>query len=412
MTLPVLSPDQADAWDAVAAVLQDAGIDLVSDEIAPAEPGKGRVMAVIGKAGSGKTLILLYRAEHLARLVNKPILVLCYNEALARRLASLVAAKGLAEAVWVHHFHHWCRALLAAHEIELPPRSDNAAAYCAGLVERALAAQADGRIEGGQYAAILIDEGHDFAPDWFRLLVPLVDPQTNSLLVLYDDAQAIYADAAEGQGQEGALPRRRFSFKSVGVQAQGRTTVLRINYRNPEAILRFARATAWPALVARDAAAEALDGDDGAPLLEPLSAGGVGEAPQVVRLPSAQAEAEFVVRHLQAAHRAGTPWGEMAVIYRDYYRDAKTIRKLLPRHGVPTVYFDDATHADDEDKVTLITMHSCKGLEYSLVVIPATDRLAVGRELSAPEARLLYVAMTRATRELVLCGVGSEARAG
>ena len=161
------------------------------------------------------------------------------------------------------------------------------------------------RIEGGQYAAILIDEGHDFAPDWFRLLVPLVDPQTNSLLVLYDDAQAIYADAAEGQGQEGALPRRRFSFKSVGVQAQGRTTVLRINYRNPEAILRFARATAWPALAARDAAAEALDGEDGAPLLEPLSAGGAGEAPQVVRLPSAQAEAEFVVRHLQAAHRAG-----------------------------------------------------------------------------------------------------------
>lgn len=385
-------------------------MDLQQEQLARSLGEGHRV--IHGVAGSGKTLILLYRAEHLARLVSKPILVLCYNEALARRLASLVAAKGLAEAVWVHHFHHWCRALLAAHEIELPPRSDNAAAYCAGLVERALAAQADGRIEGGQYAAILIDEGHDFAPDWFRLLVPLVDPQTNSLLVLYDDAQAIYADAAEGQGQEGALPRRRFSFKSVGVQAQGRTTVLRINYRNPEAILRFARATAWPALAARDAAAEALDGDDGAPLLEPLSAGGAGEVPQVVQLPSAQAEAEFVVRHLQAAHRAGTPWGEMAVIYRDYYRDAKTIRKLLPRHGVPTVYFDDATHADDEDKVTLITMHSCKGLEYSLVVIPATDRLAVGRELSAPEARLLYVAMTRATRELVLCGVGGEARAG
>ena len=385
-------------------------MDLQQEQLARSLGEGHRV--IHGVAGSGKTLILLYRAEHLARLVSKPILVLCYNEALARRLASLVAAKGLAEAVWVHHFHHWCRALLAAHEIELPPRSDNAAAYCAGLVERALAAQADGRIEGGQYAAILIDEGHDFAPDWFRLLVPLVDPQTNSLLVLYDDAQAIYADAAEGQGQEGALPRRRFSFKSVGVQAQGRTTVLRINYRNPEAILRFARATAWSALAARDALPEALDGDDGAPLLEPLSAGGAGEAPQVVQLPSAQAEAEFVVRHLQAAHRAGTPWGEMAVIYRDYYRDAKTIRKLLPRHGVPTVYFDDATHADDEDKVTLITMHSCKGLEYSLVVIPATDRLAVGRELSAPEARLLYVAMTRATRELVLCGVGGEARAG
>ena len=379
-------------------------MDLQQEQLARSLGEGHRV--IHGVAGSGKTLILLYRAEHLARLVSKPILVLCYNEALARRLASLVAAKGLAEAVWVHHFHHWCRALLAAHDVELPPRSDNAAAYCAGLVERALAAQADGRIEGGQYAAILIDEGHDFAPDWFRLLVPLVDPQTNSLLVLYDDAQAIYADAAEGQEHEGALPRRRFSFKSVGVQAQGRTTVLRINYRNPEAILRFARDMAWPAL-AEKAAQEVSEVKDGALLLEPLSAGGAGEAPQVVHLPTAQAEAEFVLRHLQAAHRAGTPWGEMAVIYRDYYRDAKAIRKLLPRHGVPTVYFDDATHADDEDKVTLITMHSCKGLEYALVVIPAADRLAVGRELSAPEARLLYVAMTRATRELLLCGVAA-----
>ncbi|MBP8931665.1 MAG: AAA family ATPase, partial [Paracoccus sp.] len=58
MTLPTLSPDQAEAWDALAALLEDAGIDLISEEIAPPQPGKGRVMAVIGKAGSGKTLLL------------------------------------------------------------------------------------------------------------------------------------------------------------------------------------------------------------------------------------------------------------------------------------------------------------------------------------------------------------------
>ena len=51
MTLPTLSPDQAEAWDALAALLEDAGIDLISEEIAPPQPGKGRVMAVIGKAG-------------------------------------------------------------------------------------------------------------------------------------------------------------------------------------------------------------------------------------------------------------------------------------------------------------------------------------------------------------------------
>ncbi len=57
-SVPSLSPDQADAWDALAETFRSAGVDLVAEEIAPPQPGKGRVMAVIGKAGSGKTLLL------------------------------------------------------------------------------------------------------------------------------------------------------------------------------------------------------------------------------------------------------------------------------------------------------------------------------------------------------------------
>ena len=45
MTLPTLSPDQAEAWDAIALALEETGIDLVSEEVAPATEGKGRVMA-------------------------------------------------------------------------------------------------------------------------------------------------------------------------------------------------------------------------------------------------------------------------------------------------------------------------------------------------------------------------------
>ncbi|MDO5611999.1 MAG: AAA family ATPase [Paracoccus sp. (in: a-proteobacteria)] len=58
MTLPALSPDQAEAWDALAEAFAQAGIDLTAEEILPPQPGKGRVMAVIGKAGSGKTMLL------------------------------------------------------------------------------------------------------------------------------------------------------------------------------------------------------------------------------------------------------------------------------------------------------------------------------------------------------------------
>lgn len=53
-----LSPDQAHAWDALAETLAAAGVDLVAEEIRPATEGKGRVIAVLGKAGSGKTLLL------------------------------------------------------------------------------------------------------------------------------------------------------------------------------------------------------------------------------------------------------------------------------------------------------------------------------------------------------------------
>ncbi len=55
---PTLSPDQAEAWDALADCFRHAGIDLHAEEIRPSQPGKGRVMAVLGKAGSGKTLLL------------------------------------------------------------------------------------------------------------------------------------------------------------------------------------------------------------------------------------------------------------------------------------------------------------------------------------------------------------------
>ncbi|TFL19410.1 ATP-dependent DNA helicase [Jannaschia formosa] len=58
MTSPALSPDQAAAWDRIAELLSDSGIDLTEGWAAPREDEEGRVLAVTGKAGSGKTLLL------------------------------------------------------------------------------------------------------------------------------------------------------------------------------------------------------------------------------------------------------------------------------------------------------------------------------------------------------------------
>ncbi len=60
MQLPALtfSDDQAEAYDRLAAALLGAGIDLAEGALAPAAEGRTSVLAVVGKAGSGKTMLL------------------------------------------------------------------------------------------------------------------------------------------------------------------------------------------------------------------------------------------------------------------------------------------------------------------------------------------------------------------
>ncbi|MEM8536310.1 MAG: AAA family ATPase [Pseudomonadota bacterium] len=58
------SDDQAEAWDSIATGLRQSGIDLDDALLQPPKSDSPSVMAVIGKAGSGKTMLLakLYQA--------------------------------------------------------------------------------------------------------------------------------------------------------------------------------------------------------------------------------------------------------------------------------------------------------------------------------------------------------------
>jgi superfamily I DNA/RNA helicase len=133
------------------------------------------------------------------------------------------------------------------------------------LVARLGAALASGQVPDGQYGAVLVDEGHDFEGEWLKIVVKMVDPETNSLLVLYDDAQSIYKR------------RGAFSFRSVGINAQGRTTILRLNYRNTAEVLRIAHKFAEDVLKPEDA------DEDGVPLIQPHAAGRHGPEPRLLR---------------------------------------------------------------------------------------------------------------------------------
>ena len=338
-----------------------------------------------GVAGSGKTLILGYRAEHLAKLCTRPILVLCYNKTLAAKLASVMEAKGMQDRVHVSTFHSWCVRQLDAYNIEKPP-SYPKEAFFEGCVERVIRAVDSRHIPSAQYDAVLIDEGHDFKPEWFKLVVQMIHPDTNSLLVLYDDAQSIY----------NGPKKLRFSFSSVGVQAQGRTTILKLNYRNTAEILAVARAFADDLLSPSDTE------EDQAPTVLPMSAGRRGPKPLLIKLPSLKEEAAHLANRLKEANRTGMPWNDMAVLYR-HYAIGKEVADTFRRMGVPLQWQQVQKKFDPmHDSVKLITLHSSKGLEFPLVCMPAIGTSDDKEHALEDEARLLYVAMTRATQELVV----------
>ncbi len=64
----IFSDDQAEAWDRVSDQLRAIGVDLLNAELTPGAEGKASVLAVVGKAGSGKTMLLasLYKAMKAA----------------------------------------------------------------------------------------------------------------------------------------------------------------------------------------------------------------------------------------------------------------------------------------------------------------------------------------------------------
>ena len=82
----------------------------------------------------------------------------------------------------------------------------------------------------------------------------------------------------------------------------------------------------------------------------------------------------------------------------------KEVLATLRRLNIPVTFHKDISFAESEDTVKVLTMHSCKGLEFPLVAIPGIGALAADEKRKEDDARLLYVAMTRATRELVVLG--------
>jgi hypothetical protein len=329
-----------------------------------------------GVAGSGKTLILAYRAMHLNQLnLAKPILVLCFNTSLATKLKQLLRERGAGDNVHVRNFHGWCKDLCDLYQLDLVGTPDQP--IYERRVATVIAGGENGRVPLAQYAAVLIDEGHDFEPAWFKLLVQMIDPETNSLLLMYDDAQNIYGK------------RKNFTWASVGINATGRTTILKVNYRNTIEALDFAYQFVSQYLD------EAVSNTE-TPLIHPEFGGRNGNKPEVRQFASSNEELKHLVDWLNARIATGVAPKHIAVLCR-FNKQADRIRHTLVQHNLPA-----SLSISQPDQIQILTIHASKGLEFNSVAIPDLGCMPYASASVEDEARLLYVALTRATENTMI----------
>ena len=369
-------------------------MDLQQEQVARTLGEGHRV--IHGAAGSGKTMILIFRAQFLAAAARpeRPILVLCFNRMLASRIEALLRLRGVDERVQVRTFHAWCQDMVRSYQLDAPQdlRGDAYFEALAQVLERAVDS---GRVPGGQYMALLIDEAHDFEDAWLRMAARMVAPETQSLLVLYDDAQSIYR-----------TPRRKFNFASVGIDARGRTSILKLNYRNTAEVLALAMQCAQSLLQGDGLAHD----EDEMQLVQPASAGRHGPLPTLMLARHEHEEAELLAERMLQARRDGVAWQDMAVLCRTRAQmgaiESALQRKQVPLQSMNAVAFRRFDWQRASAK--LLTLHSAKGLEFGCVFVAGLQAMPLAGESLDEALRLLYVAMTRATQQLVLSAHGDS----
>jgi superfamily I DNA/RNA helicase len=349
---------------------------------------------LFGVAGSGKTVILTARARLIAAGgPEKRVLVLCYNKVLAFDIAARFSADRALRNIEVRHFHSWAARLTGLRKGSEESFEDYESRMVATLLEGI------GHIdESAKYDAILIDEAHDFEPDWLRSATGMLRNGPDSdLIVAVDGAQSLYGRP------------RAFTWKSVGVQAQGRSRRLSRNYRNTKQIVEFA----WQV-------GQSLSADQGETeahvRLVPTKAARTGPVPVYQNCKTLARERALVARLVAGYKALGLAERDIAVLYprKEGDRIDALCRTLRESCAVAWIANDTdpkgGVRALPRPGVRLLTIHAAKGLEFPAVIVAAVDQLP--NPLDPDEVRdgnLLYVALTRATDHLALCWVGQSA---
>jgi superfamily I DNA/RNA helicase len=245
------------------------------------------------------------------------------------------------------------------------------------------------------YQAV-VDESQDFHNEEWKLIRALVPAGANDLFMVGDAHQRIYG--------------RKVVLSRCGIATQGRSSVLRINYRTTEQI------RVWAVAMLEGMAVDDLDGqaDEEKGYMSLLS----GPRPECHCFASAEDEQDFLGKRLRELVK-DRPAEDVCVVARTAKLIKDDYQALLKSLGIEHVVLDKSKEGS-RGGVRLATMHRVKGLEFPVMVLAGVNSKVMPLRLATVEGdptakkeheerdrSLLFVAATRARDQLIVTSWGT-----
>ena len=256
------------------------------------------------------------------------------------------------------------------------------------------------------FRCVLVDEAQDFGPAQMRLLRSLApEDEPDNLFFCIDVAQRIYA--------------RSVPWKEYGVNIVGRSTRLRINYRNTLEIQQQAERV----LPTNTQIELAKLMDDPEAVQEAIKVGwrpipclSNPDHPPVLRpCKSPNDEAKQLLAWIKQCKQDGIDYRHIAIVGRTKDAVDELVSPLLHELGLTACPIGEGQVAS-EYEINIGTAHSIKGLEFRAVAIVAAHLFPLRvDEMINPDTRedflqrernLLFMAMTRPRERLYISWVG------
>ncbi len=259
------------------------------------------------------------------------------------------------------------------------------------LPRRVWKAMQEGSKDFPQYDFILVDEAQFFAPLWFAIIKRIMAPRAH-LFVAADPRQGFL--------------RRGLAWKSLGLEARGRSFHLRRSYRSTQKIIEFAD------LFYRMRLGDDRDSDV---LIPDIADVPVGVFPMLIPVQAAQDEIHVAVKEIAQWVKSGVPRQHILVLHARW-EGAEAIRESLNRLLGKDVALDSrVTYPGNYIRVT--TLDAGGGLEAPIVVLVGMHELIEieqsmrlsdeeREELIRSHTRKLYMAFTRAGQRVVITWPG------